>query len=64
MTAAPKRHANVWTREHDRKLLALIAQCGPNLCRTIIAVELRLGNYGTFKIRKRLRELNIKGTAL
>lgn len=63
----PPVRSKLWTPERNRALLRLIAQCGQNLCRVIMAEDLGIGGSADLKaliVNKRLRELNIEGTRI
>jgi hypothetical protein len=61
-TSAPQ---TIWTQARTKQLVALIDQCGANLCRTIIAIDLGISGGARERIvAKKLRELKMKGTPL
>lgn len=59
------RKSKVWTPQRTRALLSLVEQCGPNLCRTIMAIDIGIPGAARERIvAKKLRELKIEGTRI
>ena len=56
-----RRKPNFWPPARDAQLRALIAQCGPNLDRMVIAHDLGLGRGNTAErmVRNRIRDLGL-----
>ncbi len=54
------RKSKVWTPARKAKLAALIEQCGPTLCRTIIARDLGLSSSQISSVDRQLHALGVR----
>ena len=57
-----KKPGSIWTRERDKRLRDLLRQCGPTLCRTVIAMDLGMSRMVNAEkiVRARLKEMGVK----
>ncbi len=63
--ARPATKSALWTPERTLALRRLVVQCGPNLCRTIMAIDLDVrGNMKERVVERKLKEMGIEGTRI